>query len=406
MHDSGSALVMVDDRRAALSPLDDLRPIWDVRTGAWTTRERYEHALGRSSVAGVTSDDVGSCSPAPLDANPPENKPALLVNARCVLPPDGLVSLALDHTLVDGDGRVVAAHASDPSRGLASILDGAPHGPSQTCEEASFVEHPWDVVRFRDKTIAHDLEAMLRDRSRFASEHPDDVHLIGDRPLGIDLTASVSPGVVLDLQYGPIVILRGATVRPGATLVGPCLIGEDTIVLEHGLIKANTVIGPVCKVAGEIGGTIFQGHANKAHHGHLGDSWVGEWVNLGAGTVNSNLLNTYGEIVARTAPDAGRVRTGMVYLGAIIGDHVKTAIGTRIMTGSLLATGTMVASSAPAPNCTSPFDWITDSASRVYRIGKFLEVAATMMGRRDVEMSEAYESRLRALHERFRGGSS
>jgi acetyltransferase-like isoleucine patch superfamily enzyme len=181
-------------------------------------------------------------------------------------------------------------------------------------------------------------------------------------------------------------------------------VGPHSTVLERATIRQHTAIGPWCKVNGEVGGTIFQGYANKAHDGYLGDSWMGEWVNLGAGTTNSNLLNTYGEIVSRATPDGKNERTGENFLGAVIGDHVKTAICTRIMTGSVLHTGSMFATTAPVSGCVGAFTWATDDpdtgrpSHRPYRLDKFGEVMRAAMARRKVEPSEAYLRRLAELH--------
>jgi UDP-N-acetylglucosamine diphosphorylase/glucosamine-1-phosphate N-acetyltransferase len=198
------------------------------------------------------------------------------------------------------------------------------------------------------------------------------------------------------MESGAIVIDEHATIRPGATIVGPAYIGPHVTILERALIKAHTAIGPWCKVSGEIGGTIFQGFANKGHDGHLGDSWIGEWVNLGAGTNNSNLLNTYTEVFAK-APDGVNERTGLQFLGAIIGDHVKTAISTRIMTGAILQTGGMFAQAAAVAGTTPRFAWSTDAGLRTFRIDKFLETARAMMTRRNVALSDAGEALLRSL---------
>jgi UDP-N-acetylglucosamine diphosphorylase/glucosamine-1-phosphate N-acetyltransferase len=404
MHDSGPALVLVDDRRVDLSPLDDLRPLWDVRTGARTTRQRIESALATQAKAGFSGEGLVDCSKDPLPSILPEKMPVLLVNARCVLPPAALESIKIGESLVSESGIVaIAAEAERASEALESMLHGKPLGVTLECENAAFLEFPWDVIRFRDRAIKLDMQELLRDRGRYMSEHPEGVIVIGNQPLAVDLSATVHPGVVLDLQYGEIIIARGAIIRPGSVLVGPCVIGPDSTVLEQALIKPNTAIGPVCKVSGEVGGTIFQGYTNKAHHGHLGDSWIGEWVNLGAGTVNSNLLNTYGQIVAKIRTDASGVSTGMMYLGALIGDHVKTAIGTRLMTGTVLGTGCMIASTAAAPQCTDAFAWITDAGSELYRYDRFVEVARTMMSRRDESMSPAYSARLDRLYDQARG---
>jgi hypothetical protein len=162
----------------------------------------------------------------------------------------------------------------------------------------------------------------------------------------------------------------------------------------------------MCKVGGEIGSTVFQGYANKSHEGHLGDSWVGKWVNLGAGTTNSNLLNTYGEVTVRLAPDGPRHRTGMTFLGAMLGDHVKTAIGTRLMTGSIVGTGAMIATSTPPPTTVPPFAWLTDEGRRTYRLEKFLDVARTVMGRRERRMTPEYANAVTAFYGAVTDGAS
>jgi UDP-N-acetylglucosamine diphosphorylase/glucosamine-1-phosphate N-acetyltransferase len=210
--------------------------------------------------------------------------------------------------------------------------------------------------------------------------------------------------VFLDATLGHIVIDDDAVVRPGAIICGPAYIGPHSHVLDRCLIKPNTVIGPHCKVAGEIGGTIFQGFANKAHDGHLGDSYIGEWANLGAGTTNSNLLNTYGEVIAKAfGPDGkpgSNERTGEQFLGAIIGDHGKFAICTRIMTGAIVGTGTMWAATAPVTGTVPRFSWVTDAGVKPFAMAKFIEVARAVMGRRKVAMSAAYIARLTELHRR------
>jgi UDP-N-acetylglucosamine diphosphorylase/glucosamine-1-phosphate N-acetyltransferase len=228
---------------------------------------------------------------------------------------------------------------------------------------------------------------------------PAGIAHFGDRGLHIAATARVYPTVVLDCEHGPVVIEEHAVVRPGAVICGPAYVGPHSTVLDCAVIRGNTAIGPHCKVAGEVSGTVFQGYANKAHDGFLGDSWVGEWVNLGAGTTNSNLLNTYSEIICRATPEGPNERTGETFLGAVVGDHVKTAICTRIMTGAILHTGSMFATTAPISGTVARFTWATDAGSRAYRFDKFLDVARAAMARRKVEPSAAYIERLRALHE-------
>jgi len=372
--------ILFEDERAGLSPLTDLRPAWAVRTGAATTRERLENALGTGFSGGLARLEIGGVAagdlPAP-DLPAACEAGALVVSARCALPPPGLADLAPGRGLVEpGSGDLVAARLAPGACAPAALREAlasgrAPEGvETEEAEAPCLLRHPWDVIRFRDAALA------------------------------MHLSARIAPTVVLDCERGPIVIDEKATVRPGAIIVGPAYIGKGSTVLEHALVKANTAIGPVCKVAGEVGGTIFQGHANKAHDGHLGDSWVGAWANLGAGTTNSNLLNTYGEVIARSAPEGARVRTGLTFLGAIIGDHVKTAIGTRLMTGSVIGTGSMIACTQPPPATLGAFTWLTDAGAQAYRFDKCFEVARIAMSRRKVAPDEAYVEAFAALHGR------
>ncbi|MCH7934089.1 MAG: hypothetical protein IIC36_08890, partial [Gemmatimonadetes bacterium] len=160
---------------------------------------------------------------------------------------------------------------------------------------------PWHVRALRDEAIVRDLDSLTGQSSGSAE---------GSFCAAIDPAATVHASAVLETDKGHIVIARGAIVRPFATIIGPVYVGPDSIVAENAVIRANTAIGPVCKVGGEVSGVIFQGYSNKGHAGFLGDSWVGEWVNLGAGTTNSNLLNTYGEVAARTTPTGCRAPKG------------------------------------------------------------------------------------------------
>src|SRR5690606_20550055 len=122
--------------------------------------------------------------------------------------------------------------------------------------------------------------------------------------------AQVHPMVVLDARQGSVIVDAGATIGPFCVLVGPCYVGPCTTVQPHTHLRAGCSIGPHCLVAGEISHAIFQGYANKAHAGYLGNALVGQWVNLGANTNASNLKNTYGHVRVQLSPDAPLEDTG------------------------------------------------------------------------------------------------
>ena len=408
-HPSGQPAVIFDDGRGRLAPLTDLRAAFDVRTGARTTFQRLVNELDLQPIALVVPPLLAALTAErhDLPANPrfeptSNDEGVLLVNGRCVLPLAEIGSLEPGQTLVDGESKDIIAHRVAPGGSIAaffvSLYGGQTPGRPVLHARRILLSRPWHIRTFRDEALSTDLVDMAT--LSFEPRLPG-VTFFGEAPISIATSARLYPGVILDLEHGPIVIDDHAVLRPGCTLIGPCYIGPHTTVADRALIKANTSIGPWCKVAGEVGGTIFQGYANKAHDGHLGDAFVGEWVNLGAGTTNSNLLNTYGEVLARAAPASGVERTGQTFLGCIIGDHVKTAICTRIMTGAVIHTGAMLAATAAVEGAVPAFAWVTDDAppgARSFRIEKFLDVAKIVMGRRSVTANEAYLERLRLLH--------
>lgn len=395
--------IFFDDAKGQLAPLRDLRPISELRTGALTTRQRLCHTFNLTTAALFVQTPHATIAAElagpdiPINTVPALDATALVINARCPLPLDVFAQLEPGQAATEAEsGDLVAARVTaDQARAL--LAGNPPDLETAIIEHRVLMARPWHVRTFRDACIDADL-ALLSQTLPTTTDPAGCCHF-GDHPLMIAHDATIFPASIFDTSEGPIAVHPGATVRPGTTLIGPVSIGPGSTVLDKALVKAHTAVGPVCKVAGEIGGTIIQGYANKGHDGHLGDSWLGEWVNLGAGTTNSNLLNTYGEVSAVAEPRGPREKTGETFLGCVLGDHTKTAIGTRIMTGSIVHTGAMWAASAPIAGCVDRFAWATDAGIKSYRTDRFLDVMRTSMGRRKIEPSEAYTARVRALAE-------
>lgn len=399
---STTPCVFFDDARGTLGPLTSLRASFEIRTGGFTTAQRLASTLALEPIAVYAPTQVAGIVShrwsIPVNAMPKAlpDEPVLVINGRCALPLDVLRDIEPGQAAVEEEsGDLICARLAASE--VVRLLAGEdPTREQITVHDRALLRRPWDVIAHRNQTIDCDLRILETGPTR---DPAGAVFLVGDHPMRVDPSAKVSPGVTLDATDGPIVIERHATLRPGAVIIGPAIIGPSCVITEQAIVRANSAIGPVCKVGGEVGGVIFQGYANKAHEGYLGDSWVGEWVNLGAGTFSSNLLNTYSEISAVAAPGLPRERTGLQFFGCVLGDHTKTAIGTRIMTGAVAGTGVMWAATPPMTGCVPAFAWVTDAGQRLTRLGKFLEVARTVMGRRDIEPGEAYLRRLEALHQ-------
>ncbi len=414
-------MVIFDDRdfdfgagnqRPDFGPITDLRAVFELRTGALTTAQRlareWSDGVAAVFVPEALQEVVRERNGLLVNELPESESTFLLANGRWSFP-GGKFNLTLGQALVEEEGGSVVAAELTAEQTVAFLADGELPSDVERFEHAGqmLLRRPWEMLGMLGKTLLTDL--MLMPEVQAAQENgthdqlAEGVTIIGSEAVVIDPTARVYPTAVLDVEDGPIVIGAHAIVRPGAILKGPIYLGKHSSILDHALIKANTVIGPHCKIAGEVGGTIFQGFANKGHDGHLGDSYVGEWVNFGAGTTNSNLLNTYGEIMMQLRPGARHERSGLQFLGTLVGDHVKFGINTRIMTGTVVGTGAMIATGLPPAASVEPFSWTTDSKVHLYRWGKFIEVAEAVMQRRGVDLSPAQHARLQVLHAQAAG---
>ncbi len=392
------SVYLFDDGLAPLAPLTDLRAAFDVRTGVLTTFERVVRTGEFEPIGLFVPDALADLArerhAMPVNIVPDRGTPILAINGRWSLPRAAAVAglKDADTALIDeASGTILAAvlradRIPELMKGDTSAFKLVKAG---ALGRGGLLMRPWSVRSGRDAAVAFDLSLLVAGSAgRVISP-----------VASIPSSAKVHSSAVLDIENGHIYVAENAVIRPGAVVIGPCAIGAGSTVLDRAVIRPNTVIGPQCKVAGEVSGVIFQGFANKAHDGFLGDSWIGEWVNLGAGTTNSNLLNTYGEVITVGTPGGSYERTGEQFLGAIIGDHVKTAICTRIMTGAVVHTGAMLAQTAAVTGCVAPFAWRTDEGEKKYRLSKFVEVVKAAMGRRGAVPSEAYISRTREIME-------
>ncbi len=167
--------------------------------------------------------------------------------------------------------------------------------------------------------------------------------------------ARIAPGVVVDAGPGPVVLDRGVTVQPHVFLQGPLYVGPGAIVKAGARIYGETSIGAGCRVAGEIGESLFLDFGNKQHDGFIGHAALGSWINLGAGTTCSDLKNNYGPI--RVDYGLGEVDSGRRFVGLMMGEHAKSAIGTLFNTGTVVGYASNVFGAGFPPKYLPNFTW-------------------------------------------------
>lgn len=398
-------LTIYDDGHGRFGPMTGLHAVFEFRSGPLLSCERIEKVLNRSVgilfVPERLREVVAERHPGAL-VNPDtvDQGESLLVNGRWagVVFADEVTGLVPGQALVQGDGQVVAACLKH-EQAQVFVRSGFSTLPDKTATmrltQRALIEKPWHVLDELPKNLLADLSTNGLPTFR-AEDHPG-VTTFGEHPIRVGRGVQVMPSVVIDAVYGPVVIEDNAVINPLTVLQGPCSIGRDSVLVSHTSIRRNTVIGPCCKVGGEIAGSVMHSYSNKAHAGYLGDSLVGSWVNLGADTNVSNLKNTYNAVRVRLDEDGPAEDTRRTFQGAVIGDFVRTAIGTRLSTGTVVHPGCMLAVTGWAPTLATALGFYTDAGRADYDTDKLIATLKAVMSRRDVKMTKPVQALIRSL---------
>jgi UDP-N-acetylglucosamine diphosphorylase/glucosamine-1-phosphate N-acetyltransferase len=254
------------------------------------------------------------------------------------------------------------------------------------------VSYPWELISQAGEQLVRDLPLLAHRLPPYTNPERDIV--VRGEHVYVAASAQLDGPLVLDSRDGPVFIDEGAHIEPFSFIQGPAYIGKKALI-SSALIRGETSIGPVCRIGGEVEASTIQGYSNKHHEGFLGHSWLGEWVNIGAMTTNSDLKNTYGSIKV-AIENQGQVDSGEIKLGCFLADHVKLGIGLHITGGAVVGTGSNLFGVHMIPKTVPPFTWGSEVFYE-YQIDRMIEVARKVMKRRKVELSRQSETMLRAV---------
>ncbi len=199
---------------------------------------------------------------------------------------------------------------------------------------------------------------------------------------------AIIKAAILNAENGPIYIGKNAVIQEGSLLIGPVAVGEQAMVAFGAKIRPNTTLGPSCRVGGEVGNTIFQGFSNKAHDGFLGNSYIGEWCNLGANTNNSNLKNDYKSVKLFDFNSQSLQDTGELFCGTFMGDFSKAGISTMFNTGTVIGVSVNVFGSGFQDKYIQSFTWGGKMEGyENYRFDKAIEVINATLARKELQLT-------------------
>ena len=378
-------LVDIADREQ-FYPFSLTRSLAEIRVGIYSLQERWERLL--NDTTGVytvpylqtlyTSDFLD------------HETPLYFINITAIpttLLIEQIKQLKIGEKLISKTGKWIATHSTD--RSLPKILLAA--HPPIVFEEVSFINNAIHILSLQDQFIRLDFNLMTL--NRVSQAIPDSNRAIQPEQIFIEKGASISCAN-LNATDGPIYIGKDALIMEGVSIRGPFVVGHKGVVKMNTSIYGATSIGPYCVAGGEIKNAILMGFTNKAHEGYLGDSILGFWCNLGAGTCNSNIKNTAGQI--QIWNESGQVwDTVGQKMGVLVGDYSRFAIQSSINTGSYIGVSANIFGKGLLPKHLPNFTW---GVLPGYLFEKVIEDINNWKKLKGFSISSAEISVLKALH--------
>ncbi len=404
-------ICIFEDASENLFPITYTRAVFELRCGYVSLLERILRnypetpwcVFTRDYLAGVVKNRLE----VPVnDLSQLKDDTVLFVNGRWLMQPDELPPEGPEAVGIQGEDIVCIRATAETlekcaADSLEKVLANLKEALPAVEMEVTLINYPWNLIQENPDAMTADFAylgntGIQGNCSKHAAIWPEE-DSVSDQ-VYVAPGAEVHPFVVFDVEHGPVYIDEGAIIYPHTRIEGPAYIGKKSYIVG-GKIREGCSIGPVCRVGGEVEEAIIHGYSNKYHDGFLGHAYVGEWVNLGAQTTNSDLKNDYGtvEIYVR-----GKLMDSEdTKVGAFIGDHTKTGIGCLFNTGSMVGMmSVLLPDGEPFPKLVPSFCWFfRGRVSRGRGLKPLLATARTAMGRRGVELTDADVEMFESLYQ-------
>src|SRR5687768_16806475 len=349
-----------------LYPFTLTRQIQDIRVGILIIREKWEKALGLPSFD-RNEDDYKDLDRSLTIEEAAKDGVCLMIHGN-VLPTPRLVKAIRGLK----NGEFISANDNTgiifrfTKKEISEKYKIKVTNPVGITEDIKTIQYPWDIFQLNDWAIRQDFELLTKKRK--SQPIPRSNKVISPANIFIEKGATVQHSI-LNASTGPIYIGKNAEVMEGAMIRGPFAMGESSCLKMGAKVYGATTLGPYCVAGGEVKNSVLFGYSNKAHDGYLGDSVIGEWCNMGAGTTNSNLKNNAGQV--RIWTPKGQLNAGMK-CGVLMGDYSRTAVNTTINTGTVISVCCHVFGIGLTPTYIPNFSWCSEGVTR-YAFEKALQ---------------------------------
>lgn len=372
-------LLFDNNLRQQLYPFTHTRAVGTIRSGIFTPQERWQLITGSQVELYTTKLLHPLYGATQLDASTLWIDAALILSSVLI---DQIKALQAGQCIYDTTGFIAGVGESN------QIED---YTTKTKLEDQKRIQYASDLIAINDAQIRFDFE--LATMGKTSAPIPNTCTVSNQENIFIEENTNLSH-CHLNASTGPIYIASGAEIQEGSCIRGPFVLLREACVKMNTVVYGATTIGPKSIIGGEVKNSILFGNSNKAHHGYLGDSVIGEWCNLGAGTSNSNVKNTAAKIsvwdeAANTKRYVGNK------MGVCMGDYVKTAINTSITTGATIGVGANVFCSGLTPNIVPHFSWGIDNTT--YQIDKLIEDTAGWKAFKNEPFTDIEKQMIRAI---------
>jgi UDP-N-acetylglucosamine diphosphorylase/glucosamine-1-phosphate N-acetyltransferase len=411
-------IVLFEDEQTGqqLFPMAVLRPAWEIRSGVGCLRYWLSKVLAAGTAVilkpRLELTELAARQAGDFDQTIDPDADTIFLNGRLLgIWANDPAALDLPDRATDADGRVLWTRCSGDTAQRLLALSGNEIARALVQEGKAPLSAPgWTVLhaRYVWDYMLHNTPLLMR---ALVTENRGTTELLGghalrELPMGVMHSersagypvyicpgAKLMAGTVLGTQAGPIWIGSQTEIEPHTYLEGPLYIGPNCRVKAGTRFYHGVSLGPHCRVAGELSASVLQGYVNKQHEGFLGNSLLGEWVNLGADTRNSNLKNDYSPVKVQVGNEL--IATGEQFIGLMMGDHTKTGINTMFNTGTVVGVGANVYGGGFPPRFIPSFSWGGAEGMKPGDLERTLSAARFAMPRRGRDLSDQEETLLR-----------
>ncbi|MDA3839403.1 MAG: putative sugar nucleotidyl transferase [Candidatus Delongbacteria bacterium] len=393
-------LLFEDNFYNNFGPLTKLRPIHELRTGIYSISDKYQKLFSEDEFYFYHRAKFNTRYRAKglkLFSSMEDGEEFIAINSR-ILPDNNLIKYI--DLLKSGKSKYIKNKDNNLLVGMFKTkkefkTNYTKKTSNSIVPKFNIISYPWDLITSNGNQIISDLKYIKAEKG-WMRKDPEHVILTSSENIYIKRNANIRAGVIIDASDGPVIIDEKADIMQNSVIIGPAYIGKGSTVKIGAKIYENTSIGEVCKVGGEIEGSIIHGYSNKQHDGFLGHAYLAEWCNLGADTNNSDLKNNYSNV--KVELNGNLIDTGSMFVGLIMGDHSKTGINTMFNTGTVVGIGCNVYGAGFPPRNIPDFHWGSKEKLVRYPFKRTLATMITVMARRNKELSKKDKEILEKIH--------